>query len=164
MQASDCVLVDDCCSCTAIPASDPPPDCQDTQCSSTMCSGAPFNAPSPDCIVGFCNANLVCNPAFVMCGQPEPVCPPGQAPVLLQKSACWGPCIPADDCDVVSSCDRCGPTQTCVHRLVGPSDTPHCIETPDVCVGNVTCACLGAAVCGGLPCDDASGDIVCGGQ
>jgi hypothetical protein len=99
------------------------------------------------CTAGSCVAGIDCA-SPVLCNLVKPTCDAGQVPSV--KDECWGPCVPATECAMVSGCSECtGPLQTCVVVEVQSSEGPeaHCVDIPKGCEGNPTCECMGALVC-----------------
>lgn len=143
---SDCMIVEDCCSCLALPAGAEPPKC-DMQCDQSACSALGLE-PVVQCELGSCEfVPLPCNPFEVSCESEPPDCQPGMLPGVDPDQACWtGDCVPAEHCDVVPSCADCPDDEVCVQRISQiPSTT--CSPIPEACDGQPSCACMGADVC-----------------
>ena len=151
---SDCTLHNDCCTCTALGPDDPkPPACNDQQCFTDACSaiGLEFNH-QPKCIDGACAVGFDCDPSHALCDAIPPHCPEGQ--VVTVKGACWGGCVPPNQCAYVRSCDECGDRDFCVENLGEKPGAYHCIHDKAGC--GITCSCLRGQVCVGkyTECDD----------
>jgi hypothetical protein len=158
-----CVLVDDCCTCAAIPAGEMPPPCDDVLCLVPKCTELGNSMAVVACEAHRCVASFNCDRDQVVCLAPEPLCPPGETASVT--GGCWGPCVPATECSYVAACDQCDQaSQVCVHISVGPVERLHCVALPPECGGTPSCACMGASVCGGIPCSEGSGEIVCATQ
>lgn len=157
--AADCSLENDCCACAGYPTSGPDPslgcaiDCAQDRCDFLGYSG------SPDCQAHRCVAGFVCDPSLVACDALPPTCAAGETPSVV--GTCWGPCVPASECRSVSGCDQCAAGQACV-LFGGGFMATHCVETAAECGGTPTCACMGASICGSIPCgDDGAGHLTC---
>ncbi len=145
----DCMLVDDCCSCDAIPVGEDPAKCEIMECLIPTCQSLGLGMPAVQCNFGTCEVEEVnCNPFTVTCDpkdNPPPKCPEGQAPRVVDE--CWGNCVPVEYCDVVPSCDDCGQDEVCIEAVtqLGPSFT--CEPIPPSCEGAPSCDCMGEEVC-----------------
>ncbi len=144
----DCMLVDDCCSCEAIPVGEDAPNCDIMECLVSTCTSLGLNLPAVQCNFGTCEVEAVsCDPWQVTCEGDDatpPTCPEGQLPRVVD--GCWSDvCIPAEFCDVVPGCESCGENEACVEfsAQLGPSFT--CVPTPRSCDGVPSCDCLGEA-------------------
>ncbi len=157
--AADCTIVNDCCTCEAIPTGEPPPDCNIPECFVLTCATKAHDGATSDCQVGRCVAAFTCDHTLVTCDQAEPDCPAGQTPIVNDQG-CWGACVPATECASVATCDQCGPGDACV-EVGGPNAATHCVAIPDECNGTATCACMGQSVCGNVTCADTNSSLVC---
>jgi hypothetical protein len=109
------VLVNDCCSCLARPATQGSPACDDKiACVIPKCVEHGFVGP-PRCLAGRCVLALDCDAQAVTCKRAAPSCPPGQVPsVLPGESPCFGECVDARQCAFVPSCAGCPTQDACV--------------------------------------------------
>src|SRR5512133_1990147 len=115
-----CTLIDDCCTCAALPSDGPAPPCDIQECDQSACAALGYAAEGVSCEVHQCVAGFNCDESQTICDQMPPVCddPTWTASV---DGTCWGPCVPADECQYVSSCERCAaPDLVCVSTTVGP--------------------------------------------
>jgi hypothetical protein len=159
----ECKLVNDCCTCAAIPQGEPAPACANQDCAMLMCAQLGFNADAVMCAAHRCVAGFNCDHSQVACLSPEPSCGAGKTAAV--KGMCWGECVPASECAFVSECSQCTkPGQVCAAISMGPVEHRYCIEVPEECGNTPTCACMGASVCGGLPCELLNGELTCMGQ
>ena len=159
----DCKLVNDCCTCAALPQNEPAPACGDQSCTQLMCAKLGFNVDAVLCAAHRCVAGFNCDHSQVLCASLEPSCGSGMTPSV--SGSCWGACVPATECAYVYECTQCTkPDQVCVDISMGPSDHRYCVEVPDECGTTPTCACMGDSVCGGLPCVELSGELSCQGE
>jgi hypothetical protein len=153
---ADCVVVEDCCACDAVPADDVPRGCPKA-CAITACGAAGIEMPQAHCNFGHCElVPQTCNPIAVSCESLPPDCPDGTLPGV--DFDCWsGHCVPGHLCDVVPSCDWCEADETCVltgtqigvYYACEPID-PSCGGTPD-------CACMGAVCSAPFQCGPGMG-------
>ena len=153
----DCQLFSDCCSCEPIPVGTVMPSCM-IMCIQSNCAARGLKASDVACIAGGCAFNRTCKPPVGICpiAVPTPVCPLGQAPLVVGN--CYsGGCAKVEDCADVASCDVCRSGSTAAptgipcatFETIPPSY--HCVTTPQACGTNPTCACMG--ICsGGLSC------------
>ncbi|MBK8941796.1 MAG: hypothetical protein IPM79_30390 [Polyangiaceae bacterium] len=159
----DCKLVDDCCRCVAIPAGNADPPCAVSECAETKCGELGYDPSSLTCVAHQCSAGYDCDETQVICDQIPPMCQPGWTASV--EGDCWGPCVPADECAFVSDCAQCGEgLYACVHTSIGPMERRNCVPLPLECGGigsPPTCVCMGEAVCGGIPCSEANGELFC---
>lgn len=161
--ASDCTVVEDCCSCLAILQGTEAPNCDLQECLQSACGALGVSNPVAQCELGSCElAPLPCNPLEVACDALPPVCPDGMLPSI--DGACWsGLCVPAELCDVVSDCSDCPEDEACV-QFVSHAPVTRCTPIPPACEGVPSCGCMGADVCE-APfdiCNDIDGAISCG--
>ncbi len=151
--ASDCQLFSDCCNCVPIPVGTSMVSCM-IACFQSSCAQRGLAASDVACIAGRCTFSRACTPAAGICpvAAPTPQCPVGQAPLFVGSCPSGG-CAKVEDCSEVSSCDVCnaGTTTTPTGLLCATFQTLppsyHCVSTPQDCVGNPTCACMG--ICSG---------------
>lgn len=156
----DCVVVDDCCSCVVIGADDPAPACDLVECEQTACAAFGID-PIPACELGSCEmTDVSCDPTIVACDAIPPACEPGFAPSV--EAGCWGPCVPSEYCDVLTTCD-CPDDQACVERDTHFGPLFHCTRLPEDCGGVASCACLADDVCVAPydTCSDGDGNLIC---
>jgi hypothetical protein len=154
--ADDCQLFSDCCNCLPIPVGTSMPSCL-IACIQSNCAARGLKASDVACIAGRCTFSRACKPAAGICPvmTPTPQCPAGQAPLFVGNCPSGG-CAKVEDCSEVSSCDACtGTTAAPTGLLCATFQTLppsyHCVTTPQACVGNATCSCMG--ICsGGLSC------------
>jgi hypothetical protein len=143
---ADCVVVDDCCNCLAIPADEEPPECDIMACLQSTCMAMSV-PPIAVCELGHCElAPVPCNPSNVFCESLPPDCPDGTLPGVNPDANCWaGTCVPAEACDVVPACSDCPEDEACVayETLGGPQY--HCYPVPAACDGTPSCACMAEA-------------------
>jgi hypothetical protein len=95
---------------------------------------------------------------MVACAAPQPICPKGQ--VASVKGFCWGPCVDATECAYVTDCSVCSADQVCVFYGGGTMKS-RCVTIDPVCNGVGSCACMGESLCGGVPCAENNGELVC---
>lgn len=143
----DCVLVNDCCTCAAIPATEPPPDCDIVACLIPTCQSEGIPSAEAVCEFGSCEiASVECNPSFVSCDQDPPDCADGFYPAVDLDAGCWtGTCVEAEVCETVPSCDDCPADETCVEYSTQLGPQYHCSPIPDACDGTPSCACMSDA-------------------
>jgi hypothetical protein len=160
---ADCKIFDDCCSCSAVPATETPASCHRT-CLQSACSALGTPTPKATCVVGQCVAGFSCDSTQVLCKSVPPQCPAGELPIV--SGACWqGGCVAAEQCASVADCSACTgslASMTCV--LERSDSTGHCVSIPAGCYGQ--CSCLESRVCvkPGEKCTDLSGihGVTCG--
>jgi len=159
---SECQIVDNCCDCTALPEGVDPPECN-MPCDQTACAAIGID-PIAACDLGSCELQPVpCNPLEVSCESKPPACGDGNLPGVDPDTMCWtGDCVPAEFCDVVSSCADCAPDEVCV-EMVAQLPTVTCSPIPEACEGVPSCACMGDDVCVSPfdLCSDDQGTITC---
>jgi hypothetical protein len=159
--AAECELVNSCCDCLGKPI-DEGYDCPLQECFATQCS---FYNPMPieaECRVGRCVTNVDCDHTQVFCLSEPPACPDGFTPTVV--NGCWGGCLPATECAQVGHCGQCAPGQACVAEATQVGPIYHCVDVPESCDGDTSCACLGESVCVGvfnLCSDAAAGHLEC---
>jgi hypothetical protein len=68
--------------------------------------------------------------------------------------------VKSSECAYVEACAACGPSQACVHYGGGVMKT-YCAEIDQECGGKASCACMGASLCGGVPCGENNGELTC---
>jgi hypothetical protein len=145
----DCQLVNDCCNCVSMPIGRAKPSCDLLECFAARCDSRYITGASVDCIAGRCTFNQTCNPAGVLCTSPAPACRAGEVPLIV--GGCYGPCVRAENCSDVGSCDVCKAAGLSCATFQMPylsAATPHCVSTPPECAANPTCGCMG--ICSGV--------------
>jgi hypothetical protein len=154
--ADDCQLFSDCCSCVPIPVGTSMVSCM-IACPQFSCAQRGLAASDVACIAGRCTFSRACKPAGGICpiATPTPLCSAGQAPLFVGNCPAGG-CAKLEDCSEVSSCDACSGTSAAPIGLLCATfqtlpPSYHCVSTPQDCVGNPTCSCMG--IC--------SGDLSC---
>ena len=149
----DCQVVNDCCTCAALPKSEPNLACP-AVCIQSACQARGLGAAKADCVANRCVFNVTCDRSQVTCEAPTPTCPAGQVPSV--SGTCWGPCIPAHDCQAVTNCDDCAAGHVCVRNELQIPST-HCVEASASCLQHPTCECTSAC---NFQCSDDNG-IAC---
>ncbi|HXU06454.1 MAG TPA: hypothetical protein VN903_36110 [Polyangia bacterium] len=146
--ASDCKLVDNCCTCQAIPNSVTAPACVEVVCKQNQCSARQLGSATVDCVAGRCVAGFACDTTKVICKVATPSCPAGEVPTVNESGTCYtGACAPASECTSVASCEACTPPNSgCVDYATQMGTQHHCVTFPSGC-STVDCACLGAGSC-----------------
>jgi hypothetical protein len=145
---SDCQLVNDCCTCAAIPKGEKVPACDPkTACLIPSCMQF-GGVEQPRCAAGRCVLGFDCDTASVTCKRAAPVCPAGQVPRVVMQGVqrCFGECMDARQCLAVPSCASCARADLCVRT--GAATSLHCVAAPSSCT-TASCACVGPSVCGG---------------
>ncbi|HEY5450102.1 MAG TPA: hypothetical protein VIQ54_15205 [Polyangia bacterium] len=147
--ASDCKLVDDCCTCAAIPVGATAPACGGVLCKQNQCPARQLGTGTVDCVAGRCVAGFACDATQVICKVAAPVCPAGEVPVINDAGNCYvGTCAPATECKTVSGCGSCtGANDACVSYETQLGIQHHCVAIPPECGGSASCSCFGAATC-----------------
>ena len=147
--ASDCKLVDDCCTCAAIPVGATAPACGGVLCKQNQCPARQLGTGTVDCVAGRCVAGFACDATQVICKVAAPVCPAGEVPVINDAGNCYvGTCAPAAECKTVSGCGSCtGANDACASYETQLGIQHHCITIPPECGGSASCSCFGAATC-----------------
>lgn len=143
---SDCTLVNDCCTCASLPNGTPFPDCSVPECFATTCNADGLGQPTAVCRAGHCVVDADCNQTHVLCKSLPPECPPGQTPIVVND--CWGGCIDIVECREIGDCTQCLDGQACVTSNTMMIPGKHCVDVPDSCNGQISCACMGENVCG----------------
>lgn len=159
----DCVLFDDCCSCTAHHVDDPMDGCP-VDCEVSACEAAGLPQHPVECRFGTCQlADIDCNDDLVVCDENPPDCPEGALPSAA--AGCWtGQCVPPQACDVVPDCSWCADDETCVQQATQIGLWSSCEPIDPSCDGSPSCACMGDAICQNpYECSEAvgSGEIGC---
>lgn len=137
-QDSDCVLINNCCECSARPASEEVPPC-DGNCLQPTCDAQSLGGITVACRSGLCEfANVQCTETPPACGSPQPSCPPDTNVSVVGD--CWGPCVPSRYCEGAPCTDAsCGEGWMCVP---GQSGASTCAPIPRECAGTPGCACV----------------------
>jgi len=146
----DCQVVDDCCTCAALPKSEQKPACSSV-CIQSACQARGLAGAKAHCVANRCVFDVTCDRAQVTCEAPTPTCPSSQVPSV--SGSCWGPCVPAQDCQAVTNCDDCAAGQICVRDELQIRST-HCVEASASCVQHPTCECTNAC---NFQCSDENG-------
>ncbi len=142
----DCKLINNCCDCMGLPSNSPAPLCNQKLCKATTCAIQKLPLPLvAQCEVGRCVAGFNCKWADVLCKSVQPICPVGETNSVV--GTCWGPCVPATQCEFISTCKQCSPTQVCVTKQAKIGGGRHCVDLPGECNSSATCGCMGASVC-----------------
>jgi hypothetical protein len=131
-------------------------DCGGEPCKFGRCPFAECNARRTDEVV---------YPQTLRCEEPEPACPPGHTPSLV--NGCWGACVPVTACDPLDDCGLCSRSGLACARYVTvqPGSTYWCFPRPADC-SPLTCDCAGNAGCRWFVCQGHSdhGVISCLGE
>ncbi len=143
VDAGDCVLWEDCCSCVALLDGVAPPACDVDACDQTACAALGFD-PAVQCELESCEfVPVPCNPADIMCDDDPPACDPDTFPGVDPNMGCWtGTCVPVEACDVVPSCADCPADEACV-EFISQLPQVECVPLPADCGGQASCGCLG---------------------
>lgn len=160
----ECVLVNDCCECSAAHVDELPPECA-IDCKVPVCDALGIPDIGLVCADGTCELEpRNCAPGLVVCDSVPPRCPADTLPEVTEDGTCWtGACIPVAACDGVPSCDFCEDDEVCVQTATQLGSTYACQAIPEACGGVATCACLPPETCEEPydTCDDGDGSIVC---
>ena len=141
LSSDDCILLDTCCECDAVPSDRPPPDRCPADCAEGQCSALGVDAPA--CVFGHCRPSRDCDASRVMCAATPPPCPDGMLPSVLD--GCWGSCLPASTCLAVSGCEDCPDDHVCVPL---PDGSVRCAELDPECADTPpTCDCIDPLTC-----------------
>jgi hypothetical protein len=108
----DCQLVNDCCTCQAIPRGEKPTSCDPKRSCVTAVCAQYQGVDRAHCSAGRCVLGFECDPARVLCKRLAPICPPGEVPQIV--NGCYGECVDARQCSTVASCVTCAPADACV--------------------------------------------------
>ena len=157
--ATDCVLVDNCCECSAKPADAEVAAC-DGNCLQSTCDAELRSGIGVACRSGRCVfAEVVCD-GSVTCDTVRPTCPEGTT--VSVKDECWGPCMESRYCSG-GGCplDGCGEGWMCVaHQASGLQ----CVPVPLECEGAASCDCAApylSEFCPASCVDDGAGNLTC---
>jgi hypothetical protein len=163
-QDEDCMLLNDCCYCLATHVEDAPPPCEMQECFAPTCDANGLPNLEVRCRFGTCEfVPFSCSPFLVACDELPPECTASQLPSVVD--GCWGPCVPAELCDAVPSCDTCLEGEVCIESSTQLGYTFTCEPIDPSCPGVPDCTCMGTAcedpfVC--APASDANGaDLAC---
>lgn len=161
---ADCVLVNDCCHCTAAPIDAVPP-CGLPECFALTCDATLGSiVPAAECRGGTCQlAQVSCDLGQVQCDIPEPpACEGGTVRAVV--GFCYGPCVQPSMCEGLPfECDAstCGPGYACMTTQSGaPSQ---CVPLPPDCGGVASCECVAPhfdEVCSSS-CGASNGTLIC---
>jgi hypothetical protein len=146
----DCQVVNDCCTCAALPKSEQNVACP-AVCIQSACQARGLGAAKADCVANRCVFDVTCDRSLVNCEAATPTCPASQVPSV--SGTCWGPCVPAQDCRAVTNCDDCAADHVCVRNELQIAST-HCVEASPSCLQHPTCECTNAC---NFQCSDESG-------
>jgi len=156
---TDCVLIDNCCECSAKPKDAEVGACEGN-CLQPSCAAELRDGLGVTCRSGRCVfAEVVCDGA-VTCDDPLPACPEGTKPAVQDE--CWGPCVEPRYC-ISGGCplDGCGEGWMCVaHQASGLQ----CVPVPLECGDLATCACAAPYAdefCPATCSDDGMGNLLC---
>ncbi len=143
MVDADCMVVEDCCACGALPAGEMPAVCNQQMCDQSACGEQGIAAPQAQCTFGHCElVPATCNEILVFCATPPPNCPMGTLPSVEQD--CWsGECVAVENCDAVPDCTYCDADETCVFTATQLGPSYSCVPTSDECGAVPDCACMG---------------------
>lgn len=146
----DCVVVNDCCSCTAVHMDDEPPECDIPECFAPICDTTALEEVDAVCVFGTCQLEeTTCEQSLVACDEPPPNCEDGFLPSV--DGDCWsGGCVPVEACDYVPDCTYCDDDETCVERVTQLGPFYSCEPVAPDCAGVPACDCM-PDVCGGDP-------------
>ncbi|MBK7824805.1 hypothetical protein [Nannocystis sp.] len=157
--AADCVLVNNCCECSAKPADAEVAPCEG-MCLQSTCDAQLRDGIGVACRMGRCVfAEVECEGA-VTCDTLLPDCPKGTT--VSVKDECWGPCVESRYC-IGRGCplDGCGDGWTCVeHQASGTQ----CVPVPLECGGVASCDCAAPYMdefCPAACVDDGMGKLSC---
>jgi hypothetical protein len=123
----DCQLINDCCSCEAIPRGENAPACDSKRvCLTSECTQYP-GVDQARCSAGRCVLGFDCDPTMIACKRLPPVCPAGQTPQIIGQGGarCYGECVDARQCLTVPACAACRPTDLCARSDM--STALHCL-------------------------------------
>lgn len=152
---ADCVVVDDCCACTAAHVDERPAACAET-CDTTQCGAAGIDRPAAECVFGHCQlAKVACNGTYLSCDALPPDCPDGTLPSVDEDADCWtGACVPAEACDVVPGCSDCDAGEVCVQTATQIGAFYSCWPVDPACGGAPSCGCMGEVCTSPFVCGD----------
>lgn len=158
--AADCVVIDNCCECSA-KAKDAEVAACEGNCLQSTCSAELREGIGATCRSGRCVfAEVVCDGA-VTCNEIQPTCPMGTQ--ISVKDSCWGPCVEPRYCSG-NGCPLeggCGEGWTCVsHQASGLQ----CVPIPNECGGMADCDCFApymSEFCPAACSDDGMGALLC---
>ena len=162
--ADQCMLVNDCCQCSAAPVGEEQPPCEQN-CLQPSCDGLlGAGVAAADCRLGQCVlAPLSCNTNEVLCDILEP--PPCEGGLVRSVvDGCYGSCVSPTLCATLPfACDAstCGAGWFCVQSQSGAPSL--CAPLPAGCGDSPSCGCVGgffAEVCNG-GCSEASFGLLC---
>ena len=164
-QDEDCTLINDCCYCLATHVEDAPAPCEMQECFAPTCDANGLPNLEVRCRFGTCEfVPISCSAYLVACDEAPPECTDSQLPSVVD--GCWGPCVPAEVCDTVPSCDDCPEGEACIETLTMFFGYTYACEPIDPsCAGAPDCTCMGTAcedpyMCG--PASDTNGvDLAC---
>jgi hypothetical protein len=93
--ADDCAVLNDCCTCAALPAKNLPGECEKL-CIQSACAARGLESVTAVCSDKRCVFDLSCDSSLVTCKLAKPSCDAGMIPSVIEP--CWGPCIAPDEC------------------------------------------------------------------
>lgn len=158
-QDSDCMIVDNCCECSARPVGAEiapcPGECLQSTCDAKLLSGV-----TAACRSGVCEfANVPCSAGPPACATPKPSCPPDTQTSVVGD--CWGPCVPSRYCEgAACTAGSCGDGWMCVEHQATASA---CAPIPHECAGTPDCTCAAPYLdefCPGA-CAESGGGLLC---
>ncbi len=123
-----------------------PPSCPIPNCFVSSCTTKAIT--EVDCVAGQCVFKTDCDASHVACASMPPSCKPDEVPQV--SGMCWThQCIKASYCPSVPSCADCDPAAYACVTLSSKLQTHHCVSVPPDCAADVSCGCLGDAICQG---------------
>jgi hypothetical protein len=152
--SDDCVVLDDCCSCEAIPKSEQRGECEKV-CVQSACSAQGLSGVTPVCVGNRCVFDVSCDRSAVTCKIATPTCDAGLVPSV--EGECYGPCIAPEECNTVTDCSDCLDGQVCVSNSLFLGLAYYCVEVSRACAASPTCECTDACL---NECSDSDG-IAC---
>ena len=150
----DCMLHDDCCSCSAEPKDVKVPACP-AICIQSACSARGIRGVGTRCVAKRCVLGLSCNASMATCAAMQPSCASGLIPSVVE--GCWGPCIHPTECRDVTDCEACAAGSSCVTQSLFMPST-HCVSVSAACEAAPSCECVDAC---SQACSDVGGKVDC---
>jgi hypothetical protein len=161
----ECMLINDCCQCTAAHIDDEIPECA-MKCIQPMCDALGIADIGVVCEDGECRLEAYDCSGIVACDSLPPDCAEGTLPEVGNGGGggCWtGLCIPVEACDPVPGCEFCDAEDACVETTTQQGTTYSCRPLPEACDGVATCECMPPDTCVAPfdTCADADGLVQC---